>query len=45
MRNSSVAPNLDFHMWEGVGHFLMMEKPQQFNEAVIVFLNKNSLLK
>jgi pimeloyl-ACP methyl ester carboxylesterase len=41
----SIAPNLDFHMWEGVGHFLMMEKPQQFNEAVIVFLDKNSLLK
>jgi pimeloyl-ACP methyl ester carboxylesterase len=41
----SIAPNLDFHMWEGVGHFLMMEKPKQFNEAVIVFLDKNSLLK
>jgi len=39
-----IAPNLDFHMWEGVGHFLMMEKPKQFNEEVIVFLNKNSLL-
>ena len=41
----SIAPNLDFHMWEGVGHFLMMERPQQFNEEVIVFLTKNSLLK
>jgi pimeloyl-ACP methyl ester carboxylesterase len=41
----SIAPNVDFHMWEGVGHFLMMEKPKQFNEEVIVFLNKNSLLK
>ncbi len=41
----SIAPNLDFHMWEGVGHFLMMDKPKQFNEAVIAFLNKNSLLK
>ena len=41
----SIAPNLDFHMWEGVGHFLMMEKPKQFNEEVIAFLNKNSLLK
>jgi pimeloyl-ACP methyl ester carboxylesterase len=40
-----IAPNLDFQMWEGVGHFLMMEKPKQFNEAVIVFLNKNALLK
>jgi pimeloyl-ACP methyl ester carboxylesterase len=40
-----IAPSLDFHMWDGVGHFLMMEKPKQFNEEVIVFLNKNSLLK
>jgi pimeloyl-ACP methyl ester carboxylesterase len=41
----SIAPNLDFQMWEGVGHFLMMEKPKQFNDAVIVFLDKNALLK
>jgi pimeloyl-ACP methyl ester carboxylesterase len=41
----SLAPNLDFHMWEGVGHFLMMERPKQFNEEVIAFLNKNALLK
>jgi pimeloyl-ACP methyl ester carboxylesterase len=41
----SIAPNLDFQMWEGAGHFLMMEKPKQFNEAVIAFLDKNALLK
>ena len=41
----SIAPNLDFQMWEGVGHFLMMEKPKQFNETVIAFLDKNALLK
>ena len=41
----SMAPNLDFQMWEGVGHFLMMEKPNEFNEAVIAFLDKNKLLK
>ena len=41
----SVAPNLDFQMFDGVGHFLMMEKPKEFNEAVIAFLDKNSLLK
>jgi pimeloyl-ACP methyl ester carboxylesterase len=40
----SIAPNLDFQMWEGVGHFLMMEKPKQFNDAVLAFLD-NSLLK
>jgi pimeloyl-ACP methyl ester carboxylesterase len=41
----SIASNLDFQMWEGVGHFLMMEKPKQFNETVIAFLDKNALLK
>lgn len=41
----SIAPNLDFQMWDGVGHFLMMEKPKQFNDAVLAFLDKNSLLK
>ncbi len=41
----SIAPNFQFQMWEGVGHFLMMEKPKEFNETVIVFLNKNALLK
>src|SRR5687768_16466512 len=41
----SIAPNLDFQMWDGVGHFLMMEKPRQFNDAVLAFLDKNSLMK
>ena len=41
----SIAPQLDFQMMEGVGHFLMMEKPKQFNDSVIAFLDKNSLLK
>ncbi|MBA2525148.1 MAG: alpha/beta hydrolase [Pyrinomonadaceae bacterium] len=40
-----VAPRLDFQMWEGVGHFIMMEKPKQFNEAVLAFLNKKKLMK
>jgi pimeloyl-ACP methyl ester carboxylesterase len=39
-----LAPNLEFHMWEGVGHFLMMEKPEEFNATVITFLDKNKLL-
>jgi len=41
----SLAPKLEFQQWEGVGHFLMMERPKQFNDAVINFLNQNSLLK
>ena len=39
-----LVPNLDFRMWEGVGHFVMMDKPKEFNEAVIGFLEKNKLL-
>jgi pimeloyl-ACP methyl ester carboxylesterase len=41
----STAPKLEFQMWDGVGHFLMMEKPKEFNEVVIAFLDKNALLK
>ena len=40
-----IALNLDFQMWDGVGHFIMMEKPKQFNEAVLAFLDKNKLLQ
>jgi pimeloyl-ACP methyl ester carboxylesterase len=39
------ASNLEFQLWEGVGHFLMMDRPKQFNEAVLAFLDKNKLLK
>ena len=40
-----LAPDLELQWWDGVGHFLMMEKPKQFNDAVIAFLNKKNLLK
>ncbi len=41
----SLASNLDYQMWEGVSHFLMMEKPAEFNDALAAFLVKNGLLK
>jgi pimeloyl-ACP methyl ester carboxylesterase len=41
----SLAPTLEYQMWEGVSHFLMMEKPKEFNEALAGFLNKNNLIK
>jgi pimeloyl-ACP methyl ester carboxylesterase len=41
----SIAPHLDYQMWDGVSHFLMMEKPKEFNAAVIAFLDKQRLLK
>lgn len=44
-RYRTIAPNMDFQMWDGVGHFIMMEKPKEFNEAVLAWLDKNRLLK
>src|SRR5438552_3506897 len=41
----ALAPNMEFQMWDGVGHFIMMEKPNEFNAAVLQFLDKNKLLK
>jgi len=41
----SLASNLEYQMWDGVSHFLMMEKPREFNDAVNVFLDKQRLLK
>src|SRR5215211_3424106 len=41
----SLVPDFELQWFEGVGHFVMMEKPKEFNEAVIAFLNKKALLK
>jgi pimeloyl-ACP methyl ester carboxylesterase len=39
-----IVPVLDYQVWENVSHFLMMEKPEQFNSAVAAFLQKHGLL-
>ena len=41
---AGIAPNLDFQMWNGVSHFLMMERPTEFNAEVKKFVQKNKLL-
>ncbi|MDT4966776.1 MAG: hypothetical protein QOJ64_1513 [Acidobacteriota bacterium] len=41
----SIAQDLEFHMWDGVGHFIMMEKPSDFNVTVLAFLDRKRLLK
>jgi pimeloyl-ACP methyl ester carboxylesterase len=41
----ALVPNLEYQMWDGVGHFIMMEKPKEFNAVVLAFLDKNKLLK
>jgi len=40
-----LAPGIDYQMWEGVSHFLMMDEPQKFNDTVLAFLKKNKLIK
>jgi pimeloyl-ACP methyl ester carboxylesterase len=33
-------PNMDYEEIAGTGHFLMMEKPQEFNQLLVAFLDK-----
>ena len=40
----TVAPDLEYIRWTGVSHFLMMERPKEFNEAVTGFISKKHLL-
>ncbi len=41
----SIAPDFEIQWWDGVSHFLFMDNPKKFNDAVISFLDKRSLLK
>jgi len=40
----AIAPNLDFQLWTGVSHFLMMERPGEFNGQIKAFMMKNKIL-
>lgn len=40
-----LAPEADYRMMDGVGHFLMMEKPEAFNAIMAEFLSKQGVLK
>ncbi len=39
-----LAPQVDYRVVDGPGHFLMLEKPQEFNAALLDFLRKQKLL-
>ena len=39
------VPGIEYQVWTGVSHFLMMDEPLKFNETVLAFLKKNNLLK
>jgi pimeloyl-ACP methyl ester carboxylesterase len=38
-------PKLDYRTLDGAGHFLMMERPDAFNDLVRAFLRQQGLLK
>jgi pimeloyl-ACP methyl ester carboxylesterase len=40
-----LVPDLDYREFDGVGHFLFMENPRSFNEALAEFLKKQGLVK
>jgi pimeloyl-ACP methyl ester carboxylesterase len=40
----SLVPRLDYQVWDNVSHFVMMEKPREFNDAVLAFLRANEFL-
>jgi pimeloyl-ACP methyl ester carboxylesterase len=39
-----LVAKVDYQVWENVSHFVMMEKPREFNAALLAFLQKNQLL-
>ena len=40
-----LAPELDYRMWDGVSHFLMMDKPDEFNRTLAEFVAGRKLLR
>jgi pimeloyl-ACP methyl ester carboxylesterase len=40
-----LVPDLDYREFDGVGHFLFMEKPKEFNAALTEFLRKQGVVK
>lgn len=40
----TLAPKLEYQSWKGVSHFLMMERPSEFNGQLKAFMMKNSML-
>jgi 3-oxoadipate enol-lactonase len=40
-----LVPDLDYREFDGVGHFLFMEKPKEVNEALAEFLKKQGVVK
>jgi pimeloyl-ACP methyl ester carboxylesterase len=41
----TLCPDIDYRVIDGVGHFLMLEKPEVFNKTLAGFLSKRGLLR
>lgn len=39
-----LAPQVDYHVMDGVSHFLMLDKPEEFNALLLGFLRKQRLI-
>ena len=40
-----IGPKVDYRTIDGVGHFLMLEKPSEFNAMLASFLEQNGLIR
>jgi pimeloyl-ACP methyl ester carboxylesterase len=41
----ALSNNTEYRTFDGVGHFLMLEQPDQFNDALMGMLRKHNLLE
>lgn len=41
----SLIPKLDYQAWPDVSHFLMMDRPNEFNRTLVKFLKRNQLVE
>ncbi len=37
-----IVADLDYRVWDDVSHFVMLDKPNEFNDAVLAFLAENN---
>jgi pimeloyl-ACP methyl ester carboxylesterase len=40
-----LVPSVEYQLWPGVSHFLMMDEPDKFNGTLTTFLKKNKIIR
>lgn len=40
-----LAPGIEYQVWPGVSHFLMMDEPKKFNGTLMTFFKKNRIIE